>query len=110
MAADAEERNHGGGGGGGARPAAADEFRRPAASDESRAAYRGGARAAKERAAPARRDRRAPAVEFVRTAGHLRGRGALDAGAAAPYRHPGAQKALSCEARAPRAVRECDDE
>ena len=41
-------------------------------------------RAAKERAAPACRDRRAPAVEFVRTAGHLRGRGALDAGAAAP--------------------------
>ena len=78
---------------GGARPAASDESRRPAASGESRAAYRGGARAAKERAASARRDRRAPAVEFVRTAGHLGGRGALDAGAAAPA---GAGPSFSC--------------
>ena len=81
--AGGRDRPAGGRGRGGARPAASGESRRPAASDESRAAYRG-ARAAKERAAPARRDRRAPAVEFVRTAGHLRGRGALDAGAAAP--------------------------
>ena len=73
-----------GGGGGGARPATSGESRRPAASGESCAAYRGGARAAKPATAPARPDRRAAAVEFVRAAGHLRGRGALDAGAAAP--------------------------
>ena len=64
------------------RPRTNPGARRPRASPAPRTA----AAPARRRSAPRplRRDRRAAALEFVRAAGHLRGRGALDAGAAAP--------------------------